>query len=63
MMFGFGNIFSFFSPTILGAFTKSIGMQGAMMVFAAIALIATIISFFVKETGPKAKNKNQKSAE
>ncbi|MCL2147154.1 MAG: MFS transporter [Synergistaceae bacterium] len=57
MMFGFGNVFGFFSPTILEAATSSWGLQNAMLLFVGVAVIATILSFFIKDNGPKGKQK------
>lgn len=58
MMYGFGTFLGLFIPTILAALQGAMGLSGAMKVCAiTVSVISFIAAVFVKERGPKAKNK------
>ncbi|UWP58294.1 MFS transporter [Ruminococcus gauvreauii] len=60
MMFGLGSFVSFFTPMILSVLMKHMELQQAMYCFAVISIVGPVICFFIKDTGPKAKEKQEK---
>jgi cyanate permease len=58
MLFGFGSLLTFFISPLIGALQNIIGLSNALL-FLCCGLIAAglIVSFWIRETGPKAKKK------